>query len=430
MKNNLAGQLELPFLAESYSTGPRNGITPLPMQYLGSKTRIAAWLIDSIVQKFPSTNVFFDLFSGTGTMSLKALQNGYRLYTNDVQPYSYVVLKSLFTEERTQLLELAKEVKLLSKSKKLLSNGRFQLEAIFEEEKDFFDSVQSRINFNWRKYCTFSDQTQLVHSNKEIDLLKKSNEWNLFSKYYANTYFGVRQCLSLDTLREFADDLEPSLKYHLLASTISVMTYAVTSTTHLAQYLKPTSEDTARHIILRRSMDIIDLVSQRLQDLYNYPLPIKKAHVMNLDYQDAFEKVRMNKKWVVYIDPPYFKEHYSRYYHVLDTFFLYDYPYLTFNPRTCYVTSGRYREDRIVSDFGLRSRVEKAFQSLLDVCYKCEAKLAISYASTSLVSQKRILELADNVGYKADFEQIKLIHSGQGQPRHRSVSEYLFLLEP
>ena len=41
---------------------------------------------------------------------------------------------------------------------------------------------------------------------------------------------------------------------------------------------------------------------------------------------------------VVYADPPYTRDHYSRYYHLLDTLLLYDYP----DP----VGKGQYRLDR------------------------------------------------------------------------------------
>ena len=59
---------------------------------------------------------------------------------------------------------------------------------------------------------------------------------------------------------------------------------------------------------------------------------------------------------VVYADPPYSKEHYSRYYHVLETLERYDYPEAT--------GVGRYRPDRFRTPFSVKTEVEGAIRRL------------------------------------------------------------------
>src|SRR5688572_18298769 len=82
-------------------------INPLPMQYLGSKGRISRWIIGAISKTLPQAKTIVDLFSGTGVVSLEAFSQGYQVILNDIQPYSYAILSSLFDKPKSGLLELA-----------------------------------------------------------------------------------------------------------------------------------------------------------------------------------------------------------------------------------------------------------------------------------------------------------------------------------
>ena len=241
----------------------------------------------------------------------------------------------------------------------------------------------------------------------------------------------MEQCLQLDAIREYSETIrEKNLKAHILASTITTMTYAVSSTTHLAQYLKPTNEKRSIKLIARRKYNIIDQVIKRLISLHSFPLPEKPAKIFQKDFSELLETFPIDSKTIVYVDPPYFKEHYSRYYHILDTFYLYDYPELTFNPRLGKTTIGRYRENRIISDFGLKSSVERAFGLIFKRIRDTGANLAVSYADTSLVNREKIINLAISSGLHCQISECKLMHSGQGKPHNNVVTEYLFLFKP
>jgi adenine-specific DNA-methyltransferase len=136
---------------------------------------------------------------------------------------------------------------------------------------------------------------------------------------------------------------------------------------------------------------------------------------------------RFNSHTVVYADPPYFKEHYSRYYHVLDTFFLYDFPYLTFNNLLDAITVGKYRENRIASTFGLRSQASGAFQILINKAKDLKSPLIISYADSSIVKKDHLENIIKDSGLKLEVLAKQLMHSGQGQKRNKIVTENLFI---
>lgn len=404
---------------------------PIPMQYLGSKARIASWILDRIQAQYSNLDSFVDIFAGTGSVSLEAKNRGYKIIANDLQPYSSVVLKSLFIASRYDLTNIANNIIHLKSDNYLLSGLRSITSELLEKERLQFEN-SGKPGWDWNQYRLFCEKTKLIEGSKDdVREIRAENGWNLFTRYYTNTYFGVEQCLHLDAIRQYVDALDSEdIKTHILAATITAMTFAVSSTTHLAQFLKPTSSKRSQHLIKRRQVNIIDNVSQRLNSLDNFSLPSAQAIVHQLDFREALNLVNLNENSVVYVDPPYFKEHYSRYYHVLDTFTLYDYPELTYNHRIGSTTIGRYREDRAISDFGLKSSVENAFSDLFNLVYESGAKLVVSYANTSLVSKEQLLELATKAKLTCKVEEVKLMHSGQGQPRNKTVTEYLFLMEP
>ncbi len=420
-------QLRFSFYSHDQSLQPE--LSPLPMQYLGGKARIAHWIVHNARTAFPNTYKFFDLFAGTGSVSLAAIMSDYRVHANDIQPYSYLILKSLLSAPTKGLPDLIQNVMSLNNDSALLQGSRNEEHEMLHEESGF---LQGQGAGEWKQYRTFCETTPRISGDTfETDRLRQKNGWNLFSKYYANTYFGVRQCLEIDTLRELADTLAENLKVHLLAATVSVMTYAVSSTTHLAQFLKPTNKSRVTNLLRKRKISIIGGVCHRLRALSERPYKnFGNNNVSNVDFRTALESAETDPSWVIYVDPPYFKEHYSRYYHILDTFVLYDYPELSINPQTGDRTVGLYRKHRIVSDFGLKSSVANAFSDLLKVCSRTHANIAISYASTSLLQIERLITLSQEHNFTARIETMKLMHSGQGQPRNRVVTEYLILLTP
>lgn len=399
---------------------------PLKMQYLGSKARISNWIMHEIKNSLPDTDCFIDAFAGTGVVGTVAANNGYKLYANDIQPYSYCILQSMLAQPVKGLSKAIIDLKKLSEVpiKSMLSSDI----SVHVEEEDRFFSESKNGKLNWKKYRDFCERTPIVTPTKEFILSKKTEKtYDLFTTYYANTYFGVRQCIQLDLLRKVASKYPENICYHIIAATLASMTYAVSSTTHLAQYLKPNSAATTKNLIGKRSINIISDVIDRLTGLSKTKPTTTPDCLHNSDFRVAINSIKPGPNHVIYVDPPYFKEHYSRYYHILDTFCLYDYPMLTYNPRTDAVTSGRYREGRIVSEFGLKSSVKRAFADLFKLGLSHNSNIVISYAETSLVEKNELISIANICGYKADIKEITIMHSGQGQPRNNLVKEFLFV---
>ncbi|MFF3036697.1 DNA adenine methylase [Arthrobacter citreus] len=403
------------------SAQPIRNEFPLPMQYLGSKQRITNWLLDEVSTAFPNTTTFVDLMSGSGVVANQASRRGYTIVANDMQRYSYRVLHSVFRDSRDGLSDLIAALDATTFTEDLLLGaGREAARDSFKLEREFLEE-HKKGRVIWQDYRDFCEKYTSNASSA-------TGNFDLFTSYYPNTYFGVRQCLEIDTLKQLSAQLPASLKSHLMASIISAMTFLASTTTHLAQFLKPSSHSSARNLLSKRSISVKEMVISRLNSLVSSS-PHAGSTVLNLGYEDALNKLDLpGGETVVYADPPYFKEHYSRYYHVLDTMELYDYPPLTFNKRINSVTTGLYRDERTKSDFGLKSKAPAAFSRLFSICAQNEYRIAISYASTSLVSPATIASIAAEYGYTGSLRQKNLRHSGQGQVRtNAEVIEYLFL---
>ncbi|MDD2468196.1 MAG: DNA adenine methylase [Desulfobulbus sp.] len=413
-------------MKSDFNFGDSKKRVPLRMQYLGSKARISNWILHEIKNSLPDADSFVDAFAGTGVVGAAAAKRGYKLFANDIQPYSYCILQSMFAQPTKGVNKAIADLESIANISVSSIFGPV-IAAYAKEEDDFF--AESRDNkLNWKQYKSFCERTPIVTPTKEFILSKTAEKtYDLFVTYYANTYFGVRQCIQLDLLRKMASQYSENVTFHIIAATLAAMTYAVSSTTHLAQYLKPSSASTTQNLINKRSINIISDVVTRLKGISKTKPTTLSSCIHNSDFRVALCSIKPGPNHVIYVDPPYFKEHYSRYYHVLDTFCLYDYPMLTYNPRTDAVTSGRYREGRIVSEFGLKSSVKKAFADLFKLGASHKTNIVISYAETSLAGKSELLALANASGYKADIKEISIIHSGQGQPRHNLVKEFLFI---
>ncbi|ENC9836626.1 DNA adenine methylase [Vibrio fluvialis] len=399
---------------------------PLTMQYLGGKSRIVTNILSAINESFPEQKKFVDLFSGSGVVAFEAQRKGYEVIANDIQPYSATLLSSLLNANCGSLSAVIDELSQVT-NKLIFSGCREKYLSDYFKEQSFLNQI-GQDKFDWKVYKEFVDNTKLCNGTSgEVAALKESEKWTLFLAFYRNTYFGVYQCAEIDFLREFSESLPQEEKKHLLASVISAMTHCGSSTTHLAQFLKPNGHKSTINLIKKRSVSIIQETLKRLVSLESTSLE-SNARVLQQDFKSALNEVMLDSDTIVYADPPYFKEHYSRYYHVLDTFVLYDYPLLTFNKRIGTTTVGRYREDRITSDFGKKALAKGAFEKLIDDCMNSNAKLAISYACSSIVDKEFFLQQAKERNLKVEVKEFSLKHTGQGQARHKDVTEYLFLI--
>ena len=105
----------------------------------------------------------------------------------------------------------------------------------------------------------------------------------------------------------------------------------------------------------------------------------------------------------VYADPPYTKDQYSRYYHVYETLYRYDFPDSH--------GAGRVRSDRFSTGFCLKSGVVGAFEELFDAVASRGIPLILSYPTEGLLAS-RGLTVPDLL---TDRLNLAAVHSFQAQ---------------
>ncbi|MDD4564118.1 MAG: DNA adenine methylase [Eubacteriales bacterium] len=411
------------------------------LQYLGSKSRILRNICEPILSH-RGIDTVVDLFAGTGSVGY-ALKDNYKVISNDVEFYAYTLNKAIlkgcsFTKQEEDvfwdkvdalLQEISKAVKHLLEEE----SAYFVEEVDYVQYKEFCENTPS-VFCPTSGYARYNELERLVNQIKpgggqfqEVDFPC------LFLTYYANAYFGIAQCCQIDAICGVIHSLNDSQqKDVLLTALMSTMSLTASTTTHFAQYLKAKNKSTCKNLIEKRRFNIIDgmrqkLVTYRTDELLDQKF--SKAECYNLDYIDCLQQIHLDSSTLIYADPPYFKEHYSRYYHVLNTLCLYDYPDMAINSQTHKYTVGRYRVDRNISEFGKRATALTAFEKLINYCADQKAWLILSYSDNSIVKIEDIQRVAGN-RYNVQVNKVELNHSNQGRTSNSKVDEYLFLCCP
>lgn len=410
------------------------------LQYMGSKTRIISHICEPII-KNSNISTVVDLFAGTGSVGY-ALKSHKNVVSNDIEHYSYIINQAILNGCS---LSVADEAVFWSEVENQYFNLQSILPIALAAEKAL---LHKDVDYKqYQKFCentpsVFSPKTNDICMNELLGLVKQVTPGEtpaitvpcLFLTYYANAYFGIAQCCQIDAIRSAVETLQNnSAKNVLLTVLMSVMSASASTTTHFAQYLKVKNKSTCLNLIAKRNISIIDECKTLLQQYRQAGLceNATKAHspCFNLDFADCLDAIELDGSVLVYADPPYFKEHYSRYYHVLNTLCLYDYPSMAVNPQTHELSIGRYRENRTVSDFGKKAKALGAFNNLITKCSQAGAWLMISYSDNSIVDIASLQELAEEK-YDVLIKKVELSHSNQGRSSTSKVDEYIFVCRP
>lgn len=411
------------------------------LQYMGCKSRIIKE-ISNLIFENANINTVVDLFAGTGTIGY-ALKPYYTIYSNDIELYSYIINEAILNG---CILSNEEQEKIIFRVNNLYENIRKRFSSAIKKEEEYLD-YQSQNYLEYSKFCEDTpsvinpvtndkDMTCILDYVKRINMGSENQNIDipvLFLTYYANAYFGVNQCCEIDTVRAIIEEVKDyRIKYVLLAALMSVMSVTASTTTHFAQYLKVNSQSSYKNIASKRKCSIIKLFIEKLDSLrsegiLNNELGVHKC--TNMNYIECLNSISLNNKTLVYADPPYFKEHYSRYYHILNTLCLYDYPKISINNQTKQYTVGRYREERNVSDFGKKSTALQAFEELIDICYKNQCYLMISYSDNSIINIDEIMKRMNNK-FHVKLQKIPLRHSSQGRNVNTYVEEYIIIGKP
>lgn len=369
----------------------------MKLGYMGTK-RFLAPHVFRVINECRGGPVL-DAFSGMGAVG-ELLADSRPLWVNDIQVFAAQVgrarFKARFGPPTRKHVEDRITDAFLEHRRRLIGTFKSPL----SREQEAFASG---------KMNDIRRLSEIVHSRS---VQRRSSTHDLFARLYGGTYFSFSQCIEIDSIRFAIDQYcsrvgqEDSRRWMLIALGIAMLRVA-TSTGHFAQYLEP--KNTNLHFFLRqRRRTVFDTFLGELEALE--PVGSREwretNRVFNSEALDLMRRMYLfgPRPSVVYADPPYTKDQYSRYYHLWETLVLYDYPRIT--------GKGRYREGRFQTEFAIKSRVVAAMNALAQLAAMMRADLVLSYPKAGLLSRaERNVRDVLHAHFKHVESRLKLNHT-------------------
>lgn len=415
--------------------------------YMGSKAGLAPFLSEILQTFLAPESVILDLMCGSGAAA-SSFCRSWRTIASDAQQFSRLLAKvqgggmtaeraariadSVLSDARKHFEELPAFIK----TNVLLENDFLSSELSGQVLKKLLEWVKAypRIgNLNSSTPSPFSDSVEL----RRID--KSARPYILFSAYYGNLFFGVRQAAEIDCLRHSIEQLTDPLDkdWALGALVCAVSSCAYSYGGHFAQ---PKSDGTDRDRFEALAPDM--LVSRGLSVSHEFFVRLTSLGAES--EQVAFDIESVPGPWeaampaaasaigqapaCVYFDPPYTRDEYSRYYHVLETLVRYDYPVVKDKPSIPRRGDG----GRFASAFATRStsQIEQLLADIINQSLEHNWKCLWSYSDTGAATIERVLTKVTPRSASIDIFCMDHVYKAQGKHRAKTVKEYAILLSP
>ena len=331
-----------------------------------------------------------DLFAGISAVG-SSVAPVRQVWCNDVQHFAHTLGTSIFTSREGPRLTTAVIERVqyyADKNRRKMSDGVRELiikEARYLGNRSASNSSTFADHLVKASVSPSSYRLRRLHRSSDI-----SRPYRLFTCTYAGGYIGLRQAVDLDALRYAIDQMlrsrEITIEEHrwLLLGLCRSLTKVAHTTGHFAQYLT-IKENTYGRFVARRRRDVFTEWVNAVGDMSPEGTAVwrRRNRTFRMDAVSLLEALPVLKAQpaVVYADPPYTSDHYSRYYHLLDTLVLYDYP----DP----IGKGQYRTDRFSSEFSIRTRVYSAFHRLIGSAAELGCELVLNYPENGLLSDAR-----------------------------------------
>jgi adenine-specific DNA methylase len=215
----------------------------------------------------------------------------------------------------------------------------------------------------------------------------------LVATHYAGTYLGIQQALDVDSIRQAIEEARRAgaigswSECVLTTALLSAMSAAAFSPgKHFAQahaiHRRKDLTFQVTRILEDRTKDIRSLFRTAASEVEAFARPAEEGHEVLWAPVEALSKRHwFAKAAVIYADPPYTAQQYSRFYHVPEIVLNYRVPVLDLANGA--VTRGLYPIGRFKSAFSSKRQAPGAFQSLCQTASDVGANLVISYSSSS-----------------------------------------------
>lgn len=388
-----------------------------PIHYLGSKLRLAPTIADALDSVDASRGPVLDLFAGSGTTAL-ALASHRTVLAADIQEYSRVLCSALLCQPTASTDIVAAFEHAVTVGTPLLERFQFAAKPLVDFEHAALANaslgdgepicavLESGSILAAERGSALSGDKGLSAALLEVvhrlssDALHGSSLMTAF-RYFGGAYFSYEQALELDFLAAIAAEFPKEFRDLFMAALLSTASDVVNTVgKQFAQPIRPRNKEGVikRHLLAKierdRRQDVRRIYFEWLERYARIAVPGSAHKAIRADYRDVLKELAGCYS-VVYADPPYTRDHYSRFYHVLETLALRDNPSIARNPRgaSSELSRGIYREERHQSPFCIKSKSQGAFLELFRLASQNSANLVVSYSPFEAGAHPRLMQI-------------------------------------
>ena len=430
MSNTQAQPLLFPDLAAKQSV--RRTI-----HYLGSKLRLVDPIRRVVASVAPVGQPVCDLFSGSGVVSL-ALASDWDVTSVDIQEYSRVLCAGFVNRPKNgrstglRLCDRAATASVRSRLRHALCG------LLAHERRCMADAAAGRVD----ELCDVLEHGSLLPLNDNVEMpvrlrqelhvaLEKLNNEGLargadtvVTRHFGGRYFSWEQAVDLDALLAQIHTIASPDRDFFLAVALVVASDAVNTVgKHFAQpiRLRDAKGFPKTHLVKQTLRDRSSRIFDNYRACCESFTRLRRARrhrAVCSNYVDFLAR-DTTPFAAVYADPPYTRDHYSRYYHVLETMALRDEPQVSTTkirsngvPRP---SRGLYRLERHQSPFCIPTRAPGAFERLFVGVAERRTPLILSYSpyEARARNRPRLLTIDQLVGLaKRHFDIVEVIPVG------------------
>lgn len=398
------------------------------VRYMGTKRHMAGHVRAAVESLHPRGRVV-DLFSGMGSVA-ESLQDLFPIVTNDILSFTVAISRARFTG----LPRTACADEVLNRMRPVYLGQFAELSARFSKQLIAEHAALSGDREALASYMVLArhvaNDRQSKDAARQASRDSTSQRYCLASLYFSAGYFSLSQAIEIDALRCAIDSLSlPDEQDWLLGAWLVALSALVNAPGHTAQFLKPNSLTSHARIVRTWKRSVWDQFERSLVSL---------RQVGSAEWRtqnDAFVgealelvgHISMDNVGAFYADPPYTKDQYTRYYHVYETLYRYDFPDA--------MGAGRNRSDRFSTGFSLKSSVVSSFQDLCRSVARRRVPLIVSYPNQGLLYdagwtlEKIALEHFSDVQVLSIDAHHSTMGASKGSSR-KSATENLYVCRP
>ncbi len=403
-----------------------------PVHYLGCKLRVLELVESTLNAVDPARGRVLDLFSGTGVVAAH-LSRHRPVVAADIQEYGRVLASALLAGEAIPPGGDREIIDIAAKHRDSVCGNA--LAALIDHEHR---SAARAGGGKPDSLCSIIEdgsllRSQIERSPRDRQLARfltpaakeiPDGSETVLTRYYGGVYFSYEQALTLDGLATAVRALPQPLRDVGLAAVMSTASDIVSSVgNQFAQPLRARGSDgrpkvaSLRAMVRRRKLSVADLFMKWIDRYAALPAPEYDSVAVRGDFERSLAEPPAPIS-VVYADPPYTRDHYSRYYHVLETIALGDEPGLSRMrlANETLISRGLYRDRRHQSPFCIKSSAPHAFASLFSGARDLGVPMVLSYSphGSGSASRPRLMTIKEITNLASDwYSDTEVISAGR-----------------